>query len=177
MIARRDVPLLLSLAVFLILDAGAKAAYSGLPEPQGAVLLTVKGEIGQGNGLEDGMESARFDRAMLERLPQSSLVTTTPWTEGPQRFDGVRLVELLRLLEAGGKKIRLIALNDYSVTMSLQRYAPFDPLLALTRNGKRMRIAEKGPIWLVFPQDDFPELNQARVHDLWVWQLRELVVE
>jgi hypothetical protein len=165
MMARRR---LLSLAIamaLLCLAAGAADAQSKLPKPSGQVILS------------DGMNWVQFDRAMLERLPQSRLETNTPWTEGPQSFEGIRLVELLRLLEAGGKEITISALNDYSVTMNLQRYAPFGPLLAMRHNGEPMRIADKGPIWLVFPQDDFPELDQAQVHDLWVWQIHEIVVE
>ena len=177
MMARRPfLTLAMAMAVLCVLP-GAADAQSKLPKPSGQVILSVKGAIGQSNTLDGGVNEVRFDRAMLERLPQSRLETNTPWTEGLQRFEGIRLVELLRLLEAGGKEITLSALNDYSVTMNLRRYAPFDPLLALRHNGEPMRIADKGPIWLVFPQDDFPELDQAQVHDLWVWQIREIVVE
>ena len=177
MMARRR---LLSLAIamaLLCLAAGAADAQSKLPKPSGQVILSVKGDIAVNNAGQDGMNCVQFDRAMLEHLPQSRLETNTPWTEGPQSFEGIRLVELLRLLEAGGKEITISALNDYSVTMNLQRYAPFGPLLAMRHNGEPMRIADKGPIWLVFPQDDFPELDQAQVHDLWVWQIHEIVVE
>jgi hypothetical protein len=171
---------LLTLAVAIaLLGLGPVAAFAQakISKPSGPVILSVKGDIGQSNTDKGGMNCVQFDRAMLERLPQSSLETNTPWTEGLQRFEGIRLVELLRLLEAGGKEITISALNDYSVTMNLQRYAPFGPLLAMRHDGEPMRIADKGPIWLVFPQDDFPELDQAQVHDLWVWQIQEILVE
>ena len=177
MMARR---LFLKFAMAIaVLSIGPSAAFAQakISKPGGPVILSVKGAIGQSNAEKSGMNCVEFDRAMLERLPQSSLETNTPWTEGLQHFEGIRLVELLRLLEAEGNEIIVSALNDYSVTMSLQRYAPFNPLLALRHNGEPMRIADKGPIWLVFPQDDFPELDWAQVHDLWVWQIHEIVVE
>lgn len=170
-----------SLVLILLLAASVPIAEvladdASLPRPEGPVILTVRGAIGEPNTPAGAEPAARLDRALLERLPQSTVQTTTPWTEGLQRFEGVRLLELLRLLKAKGTVVSLGALNDYRVTMDLRQYAPFNPLLALKHNGDPMRIADKGPIWLVFPQDDYPELDQAGVHDLWVWQLREIVV-
>ena len=171
---------LIAAVLFAIVLGGVHALWpspaahaQSLPKPSGPVILSVSGKVGEVN---DG-DAARFDLAMLDRLPQSEVATHTPWTEGEQRFSGVRLGELLRLLEAAGSELTLHALNDYSVDMDLRRYIAFGPLLATRRNGQTMAIADKGPVWLVFPEDDYPELNAARVHDLWVWQLTEIRVE
>jgi hypothetical protein len=164
----------LALLLFVQLAfSGQEAGAQSLPPPTGPVILTVSGAISETNAAK----TARFDRAMMNRLPQEVLRTHTPWTEGQQVFEGVRLVDLLRLLKAQGKLLTVHALNDYQVELDLRLFLPFDPLLALRHNGEEMRIADKGPIWLVFPQDDYPDLDQARVHDLWVWQIDRLVVE
>jgi hypothetical protein len=163
--------LLFAALTLLVLIPEARA--QSLPSPSGAVVLTVRGKIMRTNT----PEAALFDLSMMERLPQSEIRTHTPWTEGLQTFRGVRLVELLRLLGAKGKSLKIHALNDYQVSMNLRLFLPFDPILALRHNGDLMRIADKGPIWLIFPQDDFPDLNQAEIHDLWVWQIDQLVVE
>lgn len=154
-----------------VCTAGAQA--QSLPPPSGPVVLTVSGAIGETNA----PQAALFDLSMMNRLPQATLRTHTPWTEGQQVFEGVRLVDLLRLLKSKGKSLTVHALNDYQVELELRLFLPFDPLLALRHNGEPMRIADKGPIWLVFPQDDYPDLDQARIHDLWVWQIDRLVVE
>jgi hypothetical protein len=33
-----------------------------------------------------------------------------------------------------------------------------------------------GPIWIVYPRDDFPELQLETVNARWVWQLTEIEV-
>jgi hypothetical protein len=105
------------------------------------------------------------------------ITTHTPWTEGLQVFRGVSLVALLEAVEASGKLIELQALNDYSITMDLRRFLPYQPLVAYERNGEPMPVFDKGPLWLVFPQDDNPAINRAEVHDLWVWQLSRITVK
>ena len=164
--------LLLAAALLLFVCTPSAKAQS-LPLPNGPVVLTVSGAIGETNA----PQGALFDLSMMNRLPQAKLRTHTPWTEGQQVFEGVRLVDLLRLLKSRGKSLTVHALNDYRVELELRLFLPFNPLLALRQNGEPMRIADKGPIWLVFPQDDYPDLDQARIHDLWVWQIDRLVVE
>ena len=161
----------MALLLLWVCTAGAQA--QSLPPPSGPVVLTVSGAIGETNA----PQAALFDLSMMNRLPQTTLRTHTPWTEGQQLFEGVRLVDLLRLLKSKGKSLTVHALNDYQVELELRLFLPFDPLLALRHNGEPMLIADKGPIWLVFPQDDYPDLDQARIHDLWVWQIDRLVVE
>src|SRR3546814_17481820 len=56
-----------------------------LPQPQGEVLLTVAGQITTTN--VDG--KAVFDRAMLEELGGTVMETSTAWTEGVPRLQGV----------------------------------------------------------------------------------------
>lgn len=164
---------LLPMALLLLLVCTPGAQAQSLPPPSGPVVLTVSGAIGETNA----PQAALFDLSIMNRLPQATLRTHTPWTEGQQVFEGVRLVDLLRLLKSKGKSLTVHALNDYQVELELRLFLPFDPLLALRHNGEPMRIADKGPIWLVFPQDDYPDLDQARIHDLWVWQIDRLVVE
>ena len=35
---------------------------------------------------------------------------------------------------------------------------------------------DKGPVWIVFPRDDYPLLDDPRVDLLWVWQLDAIEV-
>lgn len=151
---------------------GGFDAMAGLAKPTGATILIIDGKIGDRN---DG-ETAVFDRSMLEEMPASVVRTMTPWTDGVQEFRGVRLVNLLEAVKAQGTTITLTALNEYSIDLDLRDYLPYQPLVAYNHNGKPMPIVEKGPLWLVFPQDDNPAIDRADVHDLWVWQLYRVTV-
>ena len=44
-------------------------------------------------------------------------------------------------------------------------------------NGDRLRVRDKGPLWIVYPRDDYAELRSKDVDYKMVWQLRELIVE
>ena len=52
-----------------------------------------------------------------------------------------------------------------------------DTLLLQGLNGERMSARDKGPFWIVYPRDDFPEIDTQETDHRMVWQVRELVVE
>ncbi|TKB48796.1 hypothetical protein FCL40_11065 [Ferrimonas sediminicola] len=141
-----------------------------LAPPTGPVVLTVSGSLERTNA----RHQASFDRQMLAQLPQSSVTTLTPWTERPHRYQGVLLTDLLRHLGASGSRVKAIALNDYFTHLDLSELSRFPLLLATRVNGREMRIRDKGPIWLILPLSDFPELDQPSFHEKMIWQLRRL---
>ncbi|WP_162913000.1 molybdopterin-dependent oxidoreductase [Rhodospirillaceae bacterium SYSU D60014] len=157
--------------VFVCVTAAVSAfAADPLPAPSGPVILTVTGEIGVTNA--DG--AARFDRDMLEALPQASFVSYTDWTVGPQRFEGVLLKDLIARIEGCGAEIFARALNNYGAPIPWSDLQEFPVLLALRQNGEEMRIRDKGPIWIIYP-DPRPSLAHVGPHnDKMVWQLETL---
>ncbi len=157
----------------MICATSASQAAEVLPRPAGKVILRVEGAIQSTN---DG-ETAAFDRAMLEALGLRMLRTTTPWTEGAVTFEGVLMRDLLAIVGARGSAVRAEALNDYAVEIPLSDFTRYDVLLALKMNGRYMRVRDKGPIWIVYPRDAHPELNNPQVNAKWVWQLHRLRVE
>jgi len=44
-------------------------------------------------------------------------------------------------------------------------------------NGQALRIRDKGPIWIVYPRDDYPELAVDAMDQRWIWQVKELHVD
>lgn len=162
-------------AVFAIAAAAAPAAVhaADLPQPEGPVVLTLEGGIGVTN--RDG--AADFDRAMLRDVGWREIESYTDWTEGLQSFGGVPLAALLERVEADGETLHAVALNEYAAELPLADAAEHDVLLAMTRDGEPMSVREKGPIWIVYPQDE-PAGELANLHnDKMVWQLRTLIVE
>jgi hypothetical protein len=143
-----------------------------LKAPQGPVLLTVSGRIA--NMSTPGR--AEFDRAALESLGVHKVRTTTVWTDGVGTFEGPLLCDLLDRVGADGKVLLAQALNDYSVEIPADDCRKYPVVLALTLDGRDLQRRDKGPIWIVYPRDEHPELRTEQVNTRWVWQLNRLEV-
>jgi len=143
-----------------------------LPAPNDPVILAVSGKITRTNAADH----ARFDRAMLEALGTTEVSTSTPWTDGVQKFRGVLARDLLDLTGAEGKTVRAIALNDYVIDIPVADFRDYPVLLALEMNGTRLEVRDKGPIWIVYPLDHYEDLQGRKTERKMVWQLKELQV-
>lgn len=144
-----------------------------LPAPSGEAVLTVEGAVANAN--RDG--AAVFDRAMLERLGLHTLRTGTTWTEGVTTFEGVLARDVLAAAGASGDTVVAVALNDYRIDIPASDFREYDVLLAMRMDGKELTARDKGPLWIVYPRDDHPELQNGRSDHRWVWQLNALRVE
>ena len=133
-------------------------------------LLVVTGLIETPDG------GARFDRAALEALPQHELSTSTPWTDGVSAFEGPLLCDLLARVGAQGSVLRAKAINDYVIDIPVSDCERYPVILALKRDGKELSRRDMGPVWIVYPRDDYPELRLETINARWVWQLIELEV-
>lgn len=157
----------------LVMPVLPMAAWAdGLASPTGEVILTLDGNIGRRNA-PDG---ADFDLAMLRALPSASFRTATPWTEGAADFEGVPLEEVLKAAAATGKTIKAAALNDYIADVDVETAVSAGAILAYRINGAEISVREKGPLWIMFPFDDKPQLKSELVYSQSVWQLRKMTV-
>lgn len=148
----------------------AKDHISALPSPTGHVVLTVTGNI----QITNSYGQADFDLAMLQAMPISRIVTSTPWTEGVATFDGVAVETLMRRLAAIGETGEFTALNDYAVRIELKDAADKNAIIAYRMNGETMSIRGKGPLWVMYPMDDNPDLQTSAYRDRMIWQLRSI---
>jgi hypothetical protein len=141
-----------------------------LEAPTGKVLLTISGDIEHRNS-PDG---AVFDLSMLEKLPQASFSTRTPWYPEPRKFTGVPLRDLLAAVGGKGKTVKAIALNDYRVDIPLDEALRQDVMVAYLLDDKPMLVRDKGPLVVIYPFDVRPELKSAINYSRAAWQLRAL---
>ena len=103
--------------------------------------------------------------SLSEALGVSRTRTSTAWTSGKQDFEGVSLKVLLERVGAFGDRIEAIALNDYKVEIPVSDFSRWPVILAYRANGALLRVRDKGPLWIVYPQDDFPALDKiGRAH-------------
>lgn len=143
-----------------------------LPAPQGEVILTVSGAISNPNG--EGVLT--LDTALLDSLPQHSFTTSTIWTEGTATYQGVLLRDLLAAAGASGGTVKLIALNDYEITMPAADALADGPLLAYLSDGKPMSRRDKGPVWLIYPFDDVAAYRTEQSYARSIWQLNRIEI-
>src|SRR3546814_19130613 len=84
-------------------------------------------------------------------------------------FEGVAVAALLDFVRAEGSTVTAIALNDYKVQIPVSDIHDYPVLLALKMNGETLRVRDKGPIWIVYPLDDYTELAPADIDKRWIW--------
>ena len=152
----------------------APAAHAGtLPVPADKPILTISGEITDKNV----GDTAQFDRNMLEKMGLVTVVTTTPWYQGPMTFEGVPLDKLMAEVGAKGQRVVAYALNDYTTEIPMEDFAKHHAILALKRNGEYMPVRDKGPLFVIYPYDSDPELKSQIFYSRSAWQVARLVVK
>ena len=157
-----------------VLAAGVSglAQAAELPPIAGKPILTISGRIGVFNA----DKRAQFDRPLLESLGMSGFTTTTPWHDGPVRFEGVPMARIMSAVRASGDMVIATALNDYETRIPLMDFTEFNVLLALKRDGEYMPVRDKGPLFIVYPFDSNPALRLQKYYSRSAWQLARLVV-
>jgi hypothetical protein len=162
----------LPLAFAFICLFGSLSTAAELARPSGPVVLTVVGHIERKN---DG-ERAVFDRAMLHGIGLVKVRTTTPWTDGVMEFEGVPVKALLQAVGSRGQVLRATAINDYTIDLDAREFDAVPAILALRMNGTDLRVRDKGPLWLVYPRDDYPAVRSEMHNFKWIWQLKTITV-
>jgi hypothetical protein len=134
------------------------------------IILTIAGKV------KDNM-TVEFTRAQLEKLAPARITTKTPWHDGIQTFEGVSLATLMRVVGADGSKVQVIALNKYRTEIPIRDFEAHRPILAYRLGGKDMSIRDKGPLFIIYPFDDRPELRSEEFYGRSVWQVRSMTIE
>jgi hypothetical protein len=162
--------LLRALAMPLLAAAAPVAAAEPLPAPSGPLILTVRGRIAVPGGV------ARFDRGLLLAGGTDELRTATPFTDGVSTFSGVLVSRLLDRLGADGTRAMTRALNDYAVSIPIEELRGYPVLLALDQDGRALSVRERGPLWVIYPFSEYPELDDRIHRQRSIWQLTDIEV-
>lgn len=164
---------LAALAMFTMPVLAEVRQVAPLATPDGKIILEVHGALANTNS----DSAAVFDMAMLKALPAVQLETSTAVTDGVRRFDGFLMRDLLALVGANGATVTATALNDYVMEFAGDEFHEFDVLVAYAMDGAPLLASDKGPLWIVYPRDQHPQLQDIRYDYRWVWQLTRLDIE
>lgn len=148
---------------------GVASAWAAKPP-----ILTCSGRLQRTNDAEG--RAYEFTEEEFLSLPQSGITTGTTWTP-VSTFTGPALAVVLAHVKASGETIRLSALNDYRVDVPWTDLAKYSPVLAHSRDGRRMAVATHGPLWLIYPRDQFAdELGSRLALSRFIWQVYRIDV-
>lgn len=139
----------------------------------GKVILTISGKVADKNTAD----AAQFDLAMLEKLPQQTFTTKTPWAKEPIKFTGPLLRDVLAAAKANGVTIKAMALNDYKTAIPFDDAQRYDMIVAHRMNGELIPVRTKGPLFIVYPFDTKPELQASKFYGRSAWQLKSMDIE
>lgn len=156
-------------ATLLALPLAAHA----LDKPQGRAILTLSGLLSEKNAGND----VQFDSKMIDALPQVKMTVPTPWYKTAQTFEGPLFRDVLKAAGANGKKLYVVALNDYAAEIPLSDLSKYDVILARKINGKVLSVRDKGPLFVMYPFSKNPELQTKDIYSRCVWQVNRIRVE
>ena len=121
-------------------------------------------------------QSVQLNDRQLLALPQQQFVTHHSWSETPESFSGPLLEDVLDMACDNTKKIKLTALNNYAIDMDFSQLKQYQPIIALSVNGKRLSIREKGPLWIMLPLDDLKGIKEKSLDGVLIWQLSDIAI-
>jgi hypothetical protein len=170
LVSRRTVIAALALSAFA---PAALAGTSSLPAPQGTPILTLTGAVTRTNA--GGV--AAFDAAQIAALPRKSITTATPWYDAPRTFEGPLLRDLLLAAGASGRTLHVEALNDYAADLPFADALTYDVVIADRIDGQPIPVRERGPLFIMYPFDQVPQLKTEEYYQRAVWQVKSIAVQ
>ncbi|MEE9455262.1 MAG: hypothetical protein V3V13_12910 [Paracoccaceae bacterium] len=73
--------------------------------------------------------------------------------------------------------VTLLAANDYAIDVPLDDFLNFNVIFATSQDGIKFSLRDKGPIWVIYPMTDNPELQDRVYNDRLIWQLVKVSVK
>lgn len=156
----------------------------------GGAVVTIIGDIDNANrgALDPFMDvflkfnDRSFDKAFamskeaLDELPQTSVRSNAEGWPMVVEASGPRVQDILAA--AGieeGKRVSFVALDGYSVSLSLEEISSQNWILATSANGKDLDIGGRGPTWLLYDTGD--TIASSDEEAKWVWSVYLIVAE
>lgn len=136
-------------------------------------VLTVAGAPSSGESM-----SIEYSMDDLDKLDQVELTTTNEFVDSETQFSGPLVRDLVEgFTVTDDTTLTLRAINNYEVSMPIADVLKYDVIVATKRDGNQMSVRENGPLWIIYPMSDNPELQNSLYMSRLVWQLVHISVE
>ncbi|GAA5645841.1 molybdopterin-dependent oxidoreductase [Vibrio proteolyticus] len=126
----------------------------------------------------DGRQAQTVSLSQLtNEVDQDNITTHLPWLTDSHTFTGTSASELLDYLGVrDAYAMSFIGLNEYAATTTIEEIDKYHPIIAYYQDGKPMKVRHKGPYWLLFNVDKYPETGSEVFQTKMVWQIKEIIV-
>lgn len=116
-----------------------------------------------------------------------ALATTSVWTKEPHNtsdplgihnFRGIAVSNLLDKfgVASNASEVTFVARDAYRSTVSIADLRQYPIIIALERNNKKIPRSDGGPLYLVFPYKEFPELQKKYPDRFWAFYVTDMIV-
>lgn len=131
------------------------------------MLLKVTGDIEHPNVGDE----LHLDRDQMMSLSPHVIETSTPWTEGVGRFEGPLFRAVLATAGVDSEHVRVRSLDGYDIEIPLTDLHEHDVILAIERDGEPIAVRDLGPVFVLYPFDEKPELLNETIRHRSVWHV------
>ena len=158
-----------------ILSSLTGAACASMTAPaQDKPLLTISGRISCANNKTGNTYD--FSDAAFLNLPQSSIKTATSWTPTAV-FVGPLLLVVMRAACVTFGSLSMKGLDGYFTPIPWDDLVRYGVILAHSQDGKRLRTSRWGPLWTIYPRDQYPQaLTGPVAESRFIWQVTKIEV-
>lgn len=87
---------------------------------------------------------------------------------------GPRLRDVLKHFSITGEIADASAIDAYRIDIPVEDAMKYDVILATSVDGQKLTVRDRGPVWVIYPLKDHPELANPLFEARSIWQLKEL---
>jgi hypothetical protein len=137
--------------------------------------FTVQGQTTTGKPVQ-------LNWSQLEALATTSITTKEPHnTTDPNAILDFRGIAVSTLLDKFGvapnvTEVTFVARDAFRSTVSIADLRQYPIIIALARNNKRIPRSDGGPLYLVFPYTQFPQLQPKYPDRYWAFYVTDMIV-
>ena len=147
---------------------------SSAATPQTKPLLIVSGLIGRINNKTTNTYD--FSEAAFLKLPQTTIKTATSWTP-TSVFVGPLLLIVMQEAGVTFGTLNMKTLDGYSTPIPWHDLVRYGVILAHSQDGRRLSNKRWGPLWTIYPRDEYPEaLTGPVAESRFIWQVKKIEV-
>ncbi|WP_228060345.1 molybdopterin-dependent oxidoreductase, partial [Coleofasciculus sp. LEGE 07092] len=127
-------------------------------------------------------KSVRLSWSELEALATTLVQTKDPNnTSTPDGVFNFRGIAVSKLLDRFGvapdvQEVTFVAYDGYRSTVSLADLRQYPITIALERDRQKISRSEGGPLYLVFPNTEFPQLEPKYPDRFWVFYVTDMII-
>lgn len=161
------------------MTTGLRSSFRGLAGLLvAAALLSTAARAEPALTLVNGSQTLELSIDALGEMPQTTIATENEFVDGTVTYRGPLVRNVLSRVGLDKvDNVRFVAANDYYVDIPAKNFRDYDAILAIEANGERLSRRDKGPIWLMYPISDFPELRDPIYSRRLIWQVVKITSE